>query len=266
MSRDLLDARKVLRFSAAGRFRLAGLDALASRLEACGTTAGGLRCLNCGRSHPVHRRCNLRWCPECAWRISARRAQYVSAWASTTRQPKHVVLTSRNVRTLEPRRTSDAFVRLRRQRPFQWRNGCRSLETTNEGRGWHVHIHALIDVRWIDPGELSRRWGRLMGQDYAIVCVKDARLDTYLAELAKYAAKPTQVAAWPPDELRQFVEAHEKVRVFSTFGSARGLPQPRLPHLCEHCGGESWEFEPPTLVERIDSACDPWQLATDKED
>lgn len=246
---------RVLARSVAAKLRAGGEARLAARLERCGEEVGSVRCQNCGRSHPARYTCNLRWCPVCAWRISARRAALVSAWAETCAQPKHVVLTGRNTESPEPRRYGDAFARLRRQKPFRdWTRGCRTIETTNEGRGWHVHLHALVDVRWIDPGELARRWGRLLGQEFAIVKVKDARLIEYLAELAKYACKPAQMAAWPEAEATQFVRACRGVRLFSTWGDLRGFkPPPKPQRECEHCGAQAWDFEPLPLAARLDA-------------
>lgn len=256
----LLPAEAVIRRSVAAKLRAGGERELASRLDRCGAEVGSLRCPDCGLSRPARYTCNLRWCPVCAWRIAAKRAALVSAWARTCRQPKHVVLTGRNSDAPEPRRYGRAFAALRRQRPFRWKRGCRTIETTNEGRGWHVHIHALVDVKWIDAGELARRWGRLLDQEFAIVKVKDARLAEYLAELAKYACKPTQLAAWSPEEAVMFVRAMQGVRTFSTFGDLRGFkPEPKPQCRCPHCGSQSVAgFEPLGLGARIEALLDHW--------
>lgn len=248
------DNAEVVRRSVAAKLRAGGEQKLAARLESCGQVVGYVRCENCGASHPATKQCHLRWCPQCAWRITAERCARVSAWAQTCNQPKHVVLTGRNTDAPLPRVYSRAFSKLRRQKPFRWSRGCRTIETTNEGRGWHVHIHALVDTRWVDAGELAVRWGRLVGQDFAIVKVKDARLETYLAELVKYACKPAQLASWTPTEAVTFIRACEGVRLFSTWGDLRGYqPPPKAQAVCD-CGSQAWEFEPLTISEAIDHA------------
>lgn len=257
---SLLPTDAVIRRSVAAKLRAGGEQELAARLERCGLEVGSLRCPDCGLSRPARYTCNLRWCPVCAWRIAAKRASLVSAWATTCRQPKHVVLTGRNTTEPMPRVYSQAFARLRRQKPFRWRRGCRTIETTNEGRGWHVHIHALIDTRWIDAGELALRWGRLLGQEFAIVRVKDARLAEYLAELCKYAVKPTQMAAWSAEEAATFVRSMQRVRTFATFGDLRGFAPPsRPPCRCPHCDSDaSPGFEALGLSGRIEALQSHW--------
>lgn len=247
---ELLPVEHVVRESIAARLRGAGEFELSGRLSRCGEPVGWRECCHCGTAQPVFYRCNIRWCPDCAWRISAVRAAKVSAWAKTCGQPKHVTLTARNTTTLhreDVREMSAAFSRLRRMRDFRWTRGCRTMEITNEGRGWHLHIHALVDVRWIDPAKLAISWARQIGQDdAAIVCVKDARDSDYLAEVAKYAVKPIQMAGWPAQDAAMFVRALQGTRTFSTFGDLRGFQTPPRPCECPACAriGGSWKFWP----------------------
>lgn len=93
------------------------------------------------------------------------------------------------------------------------------MEVTNESRGWHVHLHILADVRWLDAGELARKWGHYVGQDYAIVKVKDARGATYLGEVTKYVVKGAELAGWQPELIAQFIHAVRGVKFFATFGT-----------------------------------------------
>jgi hypothetical protein len=117
-------------------------------------------------------------------------------------------------------RFKNAFARLRRRKFAQnWNGGFYSLEVTNESRGWHLHLHTLIDARWIDGGELARQWAECIGQDIAIVAVKDCRGDSYLKEVTKYAVKGSDFAAWSSPDIIAFVEAFENVRTFGVFGS-----------------------------------------------
>jgi hypothetical protein len=92
---------------------------------------------------------------------------------------------------------------------------------TNEDRGWHLHLHALIDCRWIDQVELSTVWAKIVGQDIAIVHVSDCRDGQYLREVSKYAVKGTDLATWPSTTLGQYVKAFTGVRTFGTFGTLR---------------------------------------------
>jgi hypothetical protein len=103
-----------------------------------------------------------------------------------------------------------------------WRGGFYCLEVTNEGRGWHLHLHALIDARWIDELELSDQWHHATNGMGRIVKVKDARGTNFLKEVAKYVVKGNQLAAWSPSVVARFVDAFDGVRTFAVFGDLFG--------------------------------------------
>jgi hypothetical protein len=139
------------------------------------------------------------------------------------RQPKHVVLTVQNFPDLDFERVKwikGCFTKLRR-RIFakNWEGGFWSLEVTNEGKGWHLHIHALIDAAWIDGRELSVEWSSVTSGMGYIVKVKDARNQEYLSEVSKYVVKGSQLATWSSDEIVQFVDSFSGQRTFGVFGS-----------------------------------------------
>jgi hypothetical protein len=159
----------------------------------------------------------------CNHRLTEQRQQRLSLWAASIKQPKHLVLTMRNFEILTRKKIRQfqiAFLKLRRQQIFKDVNGgtC-SLELTHEGRGWHLHAHCLIDCRWLDISQLAIVWGQLLGQEFGIVKIKDARDKDYLREVFKYVVKGSDLASWPPDLILQLVTAVRGVRLFTTFGS-----------------------------------------------
>lgn len=189
----------------------------------CGHEKVYKTCAGCDEttSHAYH--CMIKWCPCCNWRITERRRQLLKMWLPNIKQPKHIVTTQRNSDTLTReliRQHTRNLSRLRRSKVFEHvKGGCVSVEITNENRGWHVHAHWLVDARWVDEPELARTWGRLVGQDYAIVKVKDARDRTnYQRELMKYVVKGSDLARWSTDELYQFIESVRSQRFFFAFG------------------------------------------------
>lgn len=127
------------------------------------------------------------------------------------------------------------------------------MEVTNEGRGWHVHFHLLVDANWVQASALAIVWGKLVGQDYAIVKVKDCRGSEYLREVTKYAVKGSELASWSADQLREFISAFSGVRFFGVFGSLFGKRTEwsewikairEIKPLCE-CGCNVWRFLSP---------------------
>lgn len=225
-------------------------------LARCGRDQIWRTCGDCGHSLEHRFRCSQKFCPGCNWSIQRHRAQQLRLWSQSISQPKHCILTRRN--ELAPNRelfrhTMASFHRLRRQRWFEATGGCVSMETTNEGRGWHVHLHALLNARFVDVFQLATRWGRLVGQeDHAIVFVKDVRGADYVNEVCKYVVKSSDLASWPPKEIAAFINATQGVRMFRVFGtlfherrrikamlkSMRPPPEP-----CTVCGSRHFRFE-----------------------
>lgn len=196
-----------------------------ANFQRCGAEEIYATCRGCGLFERFYYSCNRKWCPLCNYKLSQARAERIRLWAVRVTQPKHVVLTMRNFPILERRvirRFQAALVKLRRQDVWrQVKGGCASIEITNSGNGWHLHAHILADAHWIDASRLAVDWGSLIGQEFGIVKVKDVRGVEYVAEVAKYVAKGSEMASWEPEQLLEFVMAIKGVRFFAAFGSLR---------------------------------------------
>lgn len=219
--------RTAHRFSIAAKLREAGAKDLAEKLEDCHSHAVIQVCRTCGRTKRLLNHCDLFLCPECQPHLARRRQEEIEWWFVQCRQPKHVVLTMRNTTNLTRGHVSEikaAFRRLRQSKfSRNWKGGCYALEVTNEGRGWHLHLHILVEAAWIDGGQLAIAWNKATRGAGHIVKVLDARKADYLAELAKYVVKGSQVAKWTPAEVIEFAEAFARARTFSVFGRLYGL-------------------------------------------
>lgn len=189
-------------------------------------------CKHCGRVETFFYRCSLKWCPCCQWRITSKRQALIGLWAKKISQPKHLVTTQSNFPVLTHHRIREHQVHLAKLRRTNCmakvRGGCVSTEITNEGRGWHLHAHWLLDVDWLDMAEVSSAWGKQVGQNFAVVKVKDVRDKSYMQEITKYLAKGSEIASWPPEQINEFIRAIRGIRFFSSFGALRKLaPQIR---------------------------------------
>jgi predicted nucleic acid-binding Zn-ribbon protein len=220
----------------------------------CGADDLVRRCTKCGDTRNFSYQCSLKWCPSCNWKIAKRRREIISLWAQKIQQPKHLVLTQKNFPILTRSRLREfgvALARLRRTTVCEKiTGGCVSWEITNEGSGWHLHAHCLVDVAWLNMKELSRVWGKQVGQKFAIVKITDAREGSYLSEICKYVVEGSELAKWPAEQILEFVNAIKGKRFFMSFGSLRKLapmiraeieankqPSPT----CE-CGCESFKY------------------------
>ncbi len=257
--RSLIKSNDIFAASVAAKLREFGRTDLSEPLEKCHTERTHKRCSGCQTVSTFYNRCDLFYCPRCQPRLARERAQSVEFWAKEVAQPKHVVLTIGNTMSLTKHHVKHilkSFVRLRRsvlakkktfwwtdnesgevKRLRRWREDSLShtcvtshpwvggffrLEVTNEGKGWHLHVHALVDSRFIDARALSFMWHRASRQTGHIVKVKDARDRDYLKEVTKYAVKGSDLADWSAEDIASFVDAFEGFRTFGVFGSLYG--------------------------------------------
>ena len=223
---ELWKAATTHKFSVAAKLKEAGMREEAEVLEDCHSRLIYGQCDNCHKVQVFRNRCDRFYCPECQPKLSKRRAASVAWWTVEIGQPKHVVLTVQNVPSLTRGHVAELkkwFTRLRHRKFCRnWRGGFYSLEVTNEGRGWHLHLHALVDARWIDAGELARQWAAVTNGLGKIVKVKDCRKADYLAEVTKYAVKGSELAAWTSSQIADFIRAFDGCRSFGVFGSLYG--------------------------------------------
>lgn len=243
----------------ASKLRRFGDEENALKLENCHSFYTICQCNECGLIRKFPNRCDQFFCPECQPGLSRDRKRQVEWWTQLIRQPKHVVLTLKNIRDLTSGHVTELqkyFSQLRRsafatkqtfwwqsrvtgkikrikrwrEPTFQgqtltgkpWRGGFYSIECTNEGNGWHLHIHALIDADYIVQDLLVDHWQRITRGWSRIVKVKDCRDKNYLLEVTKYAVKGSQLAAWSPGDITTFITAFRNKRTFGVFGTLYG--------------------------------------------
>lgn len=212
--------------SIAAKLRLAGRLKIAGVLEHCHSFYTFAKCTACGTVNKFPNRCDTKWCPECQPRLAADREKAVAWWVQEISQPKLVTLTVKNFPDIT-RGHVDEFQKWwtnLRNRKFasNWIGGFYSIEVTKEGNDWHLHLHALINARWIDQNDLSKNWREVTNGLGYIVDVRDARQHAYQKHVKKYVVKGTQLATWTPEEIAAFVDAFDGKRCFGVFGSLYG--------------------------------------------
>jgi hypothetical protein len=245
--------------SIVAKLREIGCGQLASELQNCHSQKIYITCDGCKSKLTVWNRCDKFYCPCCTPRLANERREAIEWWTKSVSQPKHVVLTQRNSTSLQwtdVKQIKQSFSRLRRSKfarkksfywfdkeaesitPLRkwkeptetgrtitsqpWVGGFYSLEVTNEKRGWHLHIHALVNSNYIDERVLSYEWEKAtQGRGY-IVKVKDCRDKSYLQEVTKYAVKGSELASWSGLDIVKFIDAFKRQRTFGVFGSLYG--------------------------------------------
>lgn len=218
---------------------------LAGQLEECGEPLE-LRCLNCGGLHLVHKRCRRKWCPSCQRIVSARRGGRIRNAVKAMAWPLFVTLTvpnSRDVESIRALRRSFGKLRARKTWKEKVTGGVAAIEVTNRGRGWHPHLHAVIDCRWLSvtvpapaptdskeriaekclwaKRELQEVWGGCTGAGSPVVHTKRARGATITEEVTKYAMKGSELVACR-EPVGDLIRALQLTRLVTTFGNLYG--------------------------------------------
>lgn len=244
-----------------------GREDLALILESCASLIS-LPCVCCNETLTVERGCKRRWCPVCAPRVSAARIMRVESIAERFQWPLAVTLTRQNQEGhLEALAAfKDAFTKFRRTRFWSdnVKGGVVGYEVTLRGRGFHPHLHALVDCEWLavatpKPGrrctkdhlarlceraqdELSEVWGAYVQGSKAMVYVNRAYGNSLL-ETLKYSVKPADLLS-KATRAGDLIDMIDAGRTMSTFGHAhatskefvgRDLPEEVL-RPCGKCG------------------------------
>lgn len=243
-----------------GRYDLAGV------LTDCAEIVH-MQCICCRSPVLVERGCGKRWCPVCAPRITAKRLDRLGRIAPRMQWPLAVTLTVKN-----KTHGADCIVHLKETfRKFRrtdfWadrvKGGVVGFEVTHRGNGWHPHLHALIDCRWLavstpEPTrwmtkrqqaslckraqyELSQVWAAYIGQDKAQVWAERA-YGKAMEETLKYAIKPSDLLQCSCDA-GDMIDEIDKGRMMGTFGN------------CHACSKEFVGMEEETKRERECTDC-----------
>lgn len=195
----------------------------AAKLELCHSYYTVAMCNSCGLTRRFPNRCDQFYCPECQNHLQRERQKQVEWWAKECRHPKHVVLTIKNIPDLTPGHVDEfrrMFTKLRRRKfAKNWVGGFYRLEVTNEGRGWHLHLHALVESPYISQNELVEQWRHITNGLGYICRVLPVTNGSYLHEVTKYVVAGSMIAKWQPTTITTFISAFLNKRTFGVFGS-----------------------------------------------
>jgi len=222
----------------------AGWPEVADKIRDCGRSAKKRRCLSCGAEWVAPDRCHHRICPDCA---PIRASRLANAHERLTGQPnlKHLVLTFKNT----PQLSADTIpwmqqclTRLRHRKVFAraWRGGIYAFEFTyTKAKGWHPHIHALVDGDYIPQAVISKAWKEVTGSS-DVVWIERARNSR---QVLKYILKPGAELLGDPVALDNFLTVIHGRHLVSGWGRWHRVTERWLmgDDLCPFCGSENLE-------------------------
>lgn len=191
------------------------------------------------------------------------------------------------------RKLRRAFGKLRHRKLWKsrTRGGVAAVEITNEGNGWHPHLHAVIDCAWLAwktprPGNRARpevwkercnaaaaevgdTWAKLLGQETASVRVKRADKRTIAKEVMKYTVKNEDLVT-TEGSAGEMIRALDGTRLVTTFGILHGQKSSTIKaeaRAYAKAKREAWEEENPRedCCPIPDFAIDSW-LGNERED
>lgn len=176
-----------------------------------GSTCHDRFCLPCARERSRVIAANIKD------KLESERARFLTLTLKSAAEPLAELLA----------KLSTDFAALRRTK--LWRNkvtgGVAFIEVKwiERTERWHVHLHSLIQGRYIPDHELARTWLRITGTSHIIdirVASDNAHVTHYIT---KYASKPLdQTVVNEPVRLAEAVVAMKGKRLCMTFGSWRG--------------------------------------------
>ncbi len=189
----------------------------------------------CNASIFIPTSCDVRTCQHCGKARTGRELARYADGIAAFRHPALLTLTVPNVDDLDDlpealETLTKGFERLRRHK--RWPKGAKgiwSLEVTwSEHKGFHPHIHAVVDLPWVDFGWLAEAWEKLTGAK-AHPDVKRPQNEEQRANLPfealKYVSKAWEL---PKDVLRGLLALVGKRKMINSFGGLRAKKEDKL--------------------------------------
>lgn len=131
-----------------------------------------------------------------------------------------------------------SFRRLRQRRWFKNRckGGAWVIEVTGAPGRWHVHLHVVLESRYLPHNMLSRQWSKV--SPGVIVHIKALPSSAIIRYVTAYVSK-SEVR--DSDQL-QLSQELKGFRLFQPFGSwhAISLLVPPVPYCCPDCDYEGF--------------------------
>lgn len=255
-----------------------GEDELAGLIDKCGKPLH-LICETCGLRREVETKCKQKWCPVCVRAIATRRSLKFAAGAAAMKWPLFLTLTVTNIP--DPgipfvRKLRRDFGRLRHRKLWKQNviGGVAAIEVTNKGKGWHPHLHALIDCRWLAlktprpqagenrdhvrskcrkaKREFTDLWKRVTKEKHGVCWIQRTTGEECAREVLKYSVKGSDLTECS-DPIGPLIHQLRATRLVTSFGSLFGKLRVSLQHehqplVCDKCGSIA-SYLPEFIVE-----------------
>jgi len=228
----------------------AGLFQLAAKVKDCSKRFFGFLAPACGCGKAVPVTCGVRLCPHCEKKRGNRLFKTVERLFKGMKDPRFITLTVPNSAHIDGDLIDalrEMFVKLRHLKRFQGYvdGGFYVIEITNRGKGWHPHIHALVDGRYYPQAQLSEDWQSCGGGLRVDIRPADQK---GVMELCWYMVKGSQFFD-SPSMVRALYEAIHGKRLAGAFGCCfnqfneirrEEKEEKKKPDCCRHGNEYEW--------------------------
>lgn len=159
-----------------------------NRIKNCDKMVFAKKCKECGSVFYVAIHCHNRLCLECAKKRARKEFYKYKDWVEGWKWASHMVLTLRVDGDLSEMidKIQVGFKKVRRK--FKIKKYIGTIEIVRKPEGWYVHLHSLIDKKWIKVNKLRKYWEKHTGS-YIVYVKRVKDREVGLLEVLKYVLK-----------------------------------------------------------------------------
>ena len=204
-----------------------------------------LFCVACGYQHRIMLNCGDRTCEVCRRKWFGTHYNKIIGYVEKWKRPITVCLTLKNIPDTEFNKGSvkqlrGYFNKLRHRKDFKTsiKGGFYMIQVTNDGNGWHLHMHIIYDGLYIPKEALVNAWREITGGSYIVdigEAKKPARAVAYL--LSDFSGTPRI----REQDKTVYNDVFKRSRLVQAFG-CYARTKMSSPYKCPSCGGSSWRI------------------------
>ena len=194
----------------------------AQKLRDCTETLALVICGHCGHKMYVVNRCRLRACPLCSFQVSRKRAEYLNALCQRIPSVKLLTLTmpawegdpKEGIKLLR-----SSFNKLRRHKLMKSVvGGAYCIEVNPRENFWHIHMHAILDCKYLPYQQIFSHWKALFQVRHIEVDIRQADSRQARSYIAKEVGKNMAISL-DPEFIVDWYNAIKGSRLWTSFGT-----------------------------------------------
>jgi hypothetical protein len=194
-----------------------------------------LHCRDCGKIWRSSMNCGHRTCKECRQKWFGRFFSPVLGIVKEWPRVYFMTLTLKNFDDLQAtdiKRLRGYFGKLRKRYSWNMRGGFYVIQATNNGKGWHLHLHILYDGLFISKKALSAAWLEITKTSFIVDVKRAENPRTAVRYILRDFLQGPRIR---PEDFGPYERAFYGVRVIQGFGHCRSAKLHER-GVCPYCG------------------------------